>query len=142
VYLFYKRRASKDGLNASCKKCFDAYQKRYKHTEIMRIRCKEYNRKWRERHYNQRLKVEAEIRRNNKKQIKARSAIQIKLNSKKLIRPTVCELHDSTCVGRIEAHHWHGYDKKHWLDVQWLCIVHHRQEDKLSENKKWRSSKE
>lgn len=26
-----------------------------------------------------------------------------------------------------EAHHWHGYDKEHWLDVVWLCRPHHRQ---------------
>ena len=23
--------------------------------------------------------------------------------------------------GKISGHHWHGYDRVHWLDVLWLC---------------------
>lgn len=26
---------------------------------------------------------------------------------------------------KSEAHHHNGYDKEHWLDVQWLCRKHH-----------------
>lgn len=26
---------------------------------------------------------------------------------------------------KVEAHHHHGYDKAHALDVVWLCVKHH-----------------
>lgn len=37
----------------------------------------------------------------------------------RLVRPATC----SSCGagGRIEAHHHHGYDVEHRLDVVWLC---------------------
>jgi hypothetical protein len=34
------------------------------------------------------------------------------------------------CHGRIEGHHYKGYDKKNQFDVQWLCSKHHHLADK------------
>lgn len=31
----------------------------------------------------------------------------------------------------IEAHHYRGYDREHWLDVQWLCSRCHAEVDEL-----------
>jgi hypothetical protein len=28
-------------------------------------------------------------------------------------------------IGRIEAHHYMGYEEEHALDVHWLCKKHH-----------------
>src|SRR5437870_4357481 len=46
-------------------------------------------------------------------------AVHRTVKSGKLVRPTMC----SNCgiVGKIEAHHYKGYAKENWLDVQWLC---------------------
>lgn len=27
---------------------------------------------------------------------------------------------------KSQAHHPNGYDQPHWLDVQWLCVRHHK----------------
>jgi hypothetical protein len=26
----------------------------------------------------------------------------------------------------VDAHHHMGYEPEHWLDVQWLCVIHHK----------------
>ena len=43
--------------------------------------------------------------------------------------PTPCLVNDTSCHGRIEAHHWHGCDQAHRLDVVWLCKRHHELAD-------------
>lgn len=42
------------------------------------------------------------------------------------IKPELCAMRDEHCRGRLETHHWHGYDEEHALDVQWLCRWHHK----------------
>lgn len=31
-------------------------------------------------------------------------------------------------VNEVENHHYKGYEKEHWLDIKWLCRLHHMQE--------------
>lgn len=62
--------------------------------------------------------------------IAARHAVRDALACNRIKRPTICAVSDCTCKGPIQAHHWHGYDEAHWLDVQWLCRRHHRQIEK------------
>lgn len=50
----------------------------------------------------------------------------------RVIKPTKCTVPDCEYESRIEAHHWHGYDDDHALDVIWLCATHHRREEKKS----------
>ncbi len=54
----------------------------------------------------------------------ARDKVSQAIKSGYLIRPDTC----SQCghSGEIEAHHYLGYYKEHWLDVQWLCLTCHR----------------
>lgn len=42
-----------------------------------------------------------------------------------LIEKKVCEICGNS---NTEAHHYLGYDKIHWLDIKWLCHIHHFQE--------------
>lgn len=57
-------------------------------------------------------------------QRKARTAISNALRLGKITKPNYCEI--SGCKEtRLEAHHWKGYDPKHWLNVKWLCHNHH-----------------
>lgn len=51
--------------------------------------------------------------------LKAKNAISYAIRRDKLIRPKTCEI--CNLYGKIEAHHYLGYAKEHWLDVQWLC---------------------
>lgn len=52
---------------------------------------------------------------------KARKAVQRATASGKL-KKKPCEV-----CGEIRAfaHHGNGYDKKNWLNVEWLCYLHH-----------------
>lgn len=57
----------------------------------------------------------------------ARSAVWRAKRSGKLEPTRYCEIQG--CLVRaydgLQAHHHKGYDKKHWLDVVWLCPKHH-----------------
>lgn len=54
---------------------------------------------------------------------RARGAVRRAVLAGKLVRPEVCD----ECGVRphsylkIEAHHYKGYAREHWLDVEWLC---------------------
>lgn len=38
--------------------------------------------------------------------------------------------------GIIHAHHYLGYEKRHFLDVMWLCPACHSKKDKEERNRK------
>jgi hypothetical protein len=43
-----------------------------------------------------------------------------------VIKPKSCERCGKTPQSRdLHGHHHHGYDEKHWLDVEWLCASCH-----------------
>jgi hypothetical protein len=58
-------------------------------------------------------------RRDNKERVYARAAVMWAIRCGTLTRPTRCEKCRSKC--RPHAHHHIGYERKHWLSVQWLC---------------------
>lgn len=59
----------------------------------------------------------------------ARRAVQSALDKGELTRPLNC----SICGGNshpnrvIEPHHYLGYEREHWLDVQWCCYLCHNE---------------
>jgi len=99
----------------------------------------EYNRKWYAAHKDQVNKRQRawrvshpDFRRKwraaNPEKLAAHNAITKAIERYGLIPPTICEHvdHSIPCLGRIEAHHYLGYASEHRLDVQWLCVRHHR----------------
>jgi len=50
------------------------------------------------------------------------SAVAYAVKTGKLIKQP-CEVCGTWLV---QAHHHNGYDKEHQLDVQWLCVIHHK----------------
>ncbi len=60
----------------------------------------------------------------NTEKVRARSAVMIALNSGRMVRPTSCS--DCGQERSLQAHHHMGYDREHWLDVEWLCGPCHR----------------
>lgn len=67
--------------------------------------------------------------------IKARVALNNAVRDGRLVRPSQCQHPSCKLEGRIESHHWRGYDDEHLLDVVWLCPSHHRFAD--NRPKKW-----
>lgn len=43
----------------------------------------------------------------------------------KLIKPECCQFPSCSETKNIQAHHHNGYEPEHWLDVVWLCVLHH-----------------
>lgn len=104
----------------------------YEHKE----RWKEYNEQWRADHpdywieyYKDGRGVEVQKRRHAKHPLnrKARGAVSSALNSGRIVKPIKCQA--CGCGEKLEAHHWKGYDKEYWLDVQWLCHADHLKAD-------------
>lgn len=59
---------------------------------------------------------------------RARGMLYRAVHKGRMIKPERCQLYSPAypiCKGRIEGHHHLGYDREHWLDVQWLCHYHH-----------------
>lgn len=73
-----------------------------------------------------RINIERTRRFNRKhpEQVKARMKIVTARRNGSLVKPQSC----SKCGngGRIEGHHYLGYDEKHQLDVEWLCVRCHK----------------
>jgi hypothetical protein len=68
----------------------------------------------------------------NPEKRKAHSAINRALRLGKIIRPRVCEICKMEKPD-IVAHHWHGYDEEHYLDVQWMCHQCHKDIDLIKQ---------
>ena len=62
----------------------------------------------------------------HKEQRAANDAIRRAILKGKLAPPTTLTCAIDGCTEQAtHYHHWHGYDKAHWLDVIALCIDHH-----------------
>jgi hypothetical protein len=87
----------------------------YRYRDRNQDKCKKWTDRW--------AKKNPEAR-------QAHRAINHALESGKINKSTHCE--ECGNSGRLQAHHWHGYKKEHWLDVQWLCAKCHYQESMKS----------
>lgn len=72
--------------------------------------------------HNQALRLRAA---GGRKKQAARKAVGRALKTGRLIKPACCG-HEGCDETYIEAHHCRGYEREHWLDVEWLCHSHHR----------------
>ncbi len=55
---------------------------------------------------------------------RARGAVAAALDRGRLSRPDVCSACGSD--GRLQAHHYLGYEREHYLDIEWLCLDCHK----------------
>ena len=96
-----------------------------KNKERMDERAKEYRQSDRGREVMDRAHRRERIVHAEK--IKARTAVSNAIRDGRLTRPDAC----CRCgqAGFVEAHHEHGYDRGHMLDVIWLCPHCHKQAD-------------
>lgn len=64
------------------------------------------------------------IRAHEPNKVNAWMAVRWAMEFGLLTRPDACERCGST--KKLHAHHHLGYERDHWLDVQWLCSPCHR----------------
>ena len=129
---FSKDKRKKDGLQGQCKACNAEYTATHKEeiTEYMAEYGSKYFQTPAGKASNQRGSAKARIKFPEKE--KARNAVSNAIRDGRLDKPAKCSVEDCT-TPRVEAHHHLGYAKENWLDVQWLCILHHREADRLEE---------
>ena len=63
-------------------------------------------------------------RANNPDRIRARQAVAALIRRGLISRPDACG--DCGKPGRLDAHHYLGYEEIYWLSIRWLCRVCHR----------------
>lgn len=68
----------------------------------------------------------------------ARAKLRYAVMLGKIVKPDHCEkvnLINPECNGKIQAHHYLGYEGVHWADVNWLCPAHHANQHKIMKMK-------
>lgn len=134
---FGRCKANKDGLLNTCRECKSKYNKIYKNKNKLKIRktmfdwrvnnrdkMKEYNEKWRK------INKKHILGYNYEYLIKYPERHNAHMFIHRMLKQGILEVKPCEVCGNVnaEAHHYLGYEKKHWLDVKWLCESHHRQE--------------
>lgn len=139
-----KRGRKRDGpiyIKEECRICIKSHRRKFKKTIKGKACEKRYTqgvafKQSRSRWYASDKGKEA-VRRTAQKMINkfpekriARIEVQKALQSKKIKKPNWC----SNCLRitksrLLHAHHYLGYQPKHWLDIKWFCWECHREED-------------
>lgn len=68
----------------------------------------------------------AAYQKKNRVKLRANDAIKRALRDGKMIRPNTCSRCLVPC--KPQGHHYNGYEREHWLEVEWLCIKCHNAE--------------
>lgn len=103
-----------------CKECV----RRHKRLESTRDKQRKYNVKWRNENKEHIKKYQDIYKEENLEKIRARGFVKNSIRHHGL-RKRQCEV----CGDNAQAHHWKGYDKKNYLNIQWLCPTHHYEAD-------------
>lgn len=149
---FNLNKRAKDGLYSWCKSCRKEYDGARRAQNLEQCRARDRDRRlqnpesYRENRRARRLQNledyrasrRARYRRDlerSRAQSRAYRAVQRAIARGDLIKPDCCEACGglgSEIAGGLEAHHYLGYAREHYLDVQWLCVPHHREADRMT----------
>jgi len=119
VTMFSSNNSSKDGLQHWCKACCKVYYVANRDAINERDRAR-YAANRDAINERDRARYAAHPER-----VAAHHAVEHAIARGDLVRPTVCDINNSTCLGKIEAHH-SSYKESDWFNVTWLCTSHHR----------------
>ena len=118
----FSKGKNKDGLRSACKDCCSADQHSYYYKCDGKVNKDFYYLAHRDALL-PKLRLTGDKNPYNPEKQPARIAVFRAVRAGRLIKPTVCS--ECGASGRIESHHWHGYDFPHRLDVVWLCPLCH-----------------
>ena len=135
----FRWRSDREQYDAYCRPCNKEYLRKYwqenksrlkeyhkekRQTEEHKVKNKVYQRRYyqSEKGIESSAKARAKARANGKWQ--ARVELRKAWLRGDIKRPSACKQCERKCIP--EGHHYLGYRKEHWLDVQWLCIRCHR----------------
>lgn len=129
---------ARDGLKSWCKVCCsEAEQARYRENpERARATARAIHLQNPERsRFNNRSSYHHNLE-YSRAQGRASEAVRRAVARGELIKPDHCEVCnklESAVAGGLEGHHYLGYAREHYLDVQWLCIEDHRKAERAME---------
>jgi len=115
---------TKDNLRGACKTCDGIYK--HEHYLKNMERAKSNSREWRINNKDRVNATSKKQRERHPRKIKSRKSVCHALTSGRLSKG-VCEVCGSD---KVQAHHHKGYAPEFALDIQWLCMKHHREADK------------
>ena len=121
---FHKRGDTPSGYASHCKPCRNGHNRTYSKTGDVRRRARVSHKKWYHSEHGQEYVKECAKTDN----YKARTAVSNAVRLGNLTKSPCAKCGEV----KVEAHHW-SYEKKHWLDVMWLCVPCHAKEH-LGEN--------
>lgn len=114
----------RDGLASYCKPCKRDYDNKRQRTWYRKEK-NENNRKYTKKSSTKRMKHDYYVayKKERPLEMQARSAMGHAIRDGKLV-PKPCMMCGEK---KVDGHHHNGYSKEHWLDVVWLCRIHHTQ---------------
>ena len=125
---FYRNKASRDGRQAYCKICFNAFLKEPTRAAKRAELAKEYNQ--RQDVIVARRKRQKEYHKNDRVQKRHKAAMAVNAATRNGTLPHISHWDCQSCGEPAEHyHHWAGYSKKHWLHVLPICAVCHKEVD-------------
>ncbi len=125
---FHKNRSQKYGLAAYCKRCHYLARTKYQQTNWYKVerqlyrqqnktRITEWNRRYTQ---SDKGKQQRKTYRQNSMKLRAHRAVENALKRRRL--PKAKYFQCAYCGKQAtQYHHWHGYDREHWLDVIPVC---------------------
>ena len=121
---FYNSKVGRLGVTHQCKFCMREYRRTEKFLSKRRMRSREF----RKNHKKEHLAIRARNYTKDYAKISARNYLNRQVIRGKFLsdKTQICLLKDDECRGKMEYHHYLGYDKKHRMDVIPLCVYHHR----------------
>lgn len=111
---------------ARCKECHKEASRKFREEHKEAYAQYERERATTDKRKQQRRDAVYRYNEKNPEKHRAHNAVSKAVSRGKINKPQTCE--NCGAEERLEAHHWHGYDKEHWLDVIWLCYKCHRKE--------------
>jgi|SRR5690606_6915798 len=124
---FWSRKPSKKWsrpVQSWCKECV----RRHKRLDSSREKQKQYNYKWRNEHKSEQRQYLDQYKEENLEKVRARDFVRNAVR-----RYGLQKLPCRECGSlKVQAHHYNGYSRKHYLDVIWLCPLHHADYEKRS----------
>jgi hypothetical protein len=135
----FQRAANRgDGHDAYCRLCRNAWKREKRRTPKYRETARLYNHKqsrsaWAAEYKKRpeviarKREVAAKMREIYPERFAARYTVKNAVRDGKLppLRECECRFAGPDCKGRMEYHHYKGYDQKHWLTVIPVCANHH-----------------
>jgi len=146
---FYRDRKAKDGRMGKCKKCHNARlvekrrtnprsrvshaqaSKRYKKKNPSKVRAKDRkyyhegggkkkNEEWKKKNPERAREILKKSEAKNRIKVKARQAVRNAIRKGEIRKPAKCQGCGKETT-ELDAHHYKGYIKRHWLDIKWIC---------------------